>query len=297
MRHFRPLTLFLLLGLTCPLPARGQLIFDWPIRSGPQPESLLTGAEAVFWNPGNLAEAAGTMEELWVTHIDGPDETGVRGLALAGVFHLPVGFRAAAGYWHLGIPDIPITTDSPAQEMGTLEVAEDVAILGLARNGMGGVGLGGALRFQRGSAGGEHLTEMDGSLGMSITPRIPFSPRLGLALTGLAQSPRILAGLELGSRRLARGRIPIHLAYGIQRERGGKVTDHRVSLRGSWMERIHLGMGLSHWGEKEGWTPLWSLGVELGRYSFAILRENLSNGFGPVHFYRGAIRFPPSGTR
>jgi hypothetical protein len=106
-----------------------------------------------------------------------------------------------------------------------------------------------------------------------------------------------MAGAEVSLPSLARSRVHLHLAYGFQRERGSDVTAHRISFRGSWMEHIQVGMGLSNWGEDEGWIPLWTLGVELGRYSFSLLRENLSNGFGPVHFYRAAIRFPPSGSQ
>ncbi len=294
MRYLRFLSLLLVLGTAVPAAAGGQLIFDWPVRSVARPEAVLTGAGAVFWNPGSLAASAGTHQEFWITHIDGPDATGVGGLALAGTLDLPAGIRAALGYWHLGIPDIPITTDSPAQDFGTMEVAEDVAVLGLARNGVAGIGLGGTLRVQRGSAGGESLSGMEGSLGMSVTPAVPLSPTLGLALEGLGQTPGFLAGVEVALPPLAGARIPLHLGYGIQRERGAKAAAHRFSFRGSWMERLHLGFGLSGWGEDQGWTPLWTLGMDLGRYSFSLLREDLANGFGPVHYYRAAIRFPPS---
>lgn len=297
MSRFRVLPILLVLSTASQAPARGQLIFDWPIRSVSQPEAVLTGAGAVFWNPGSLAASAGTRQEFWIAHIDGPDATGVQGLALAGTLNLPAGIQGALGYWHLGIPDIPITTDSPAQNFGTMEVAEDVAVLGLARNGAAGLGMGGTLRVQRGSAGGERLSRMEGALGVSLSPGLPFSPRLGLALEGLGQTPGLLAGMEVALPPLARARIPIHLGYGIQRERGAKVAAHRLSFRCSWMERLHMGFGMSDWGEAEGWTPLWTLGVELGRYSFSLLREDLANGFGPVHFYRAAIRFPASGSR
>jgi len=292
LRLFRPFTLLLVLGLAVPAAARGQLIFDWPVRSQVQPEAVLSGAEAVFWNPGALAASAGTRQEFWLTHIDGPDATGVQGLALAGTVDLPVGLRAALGYWHLGIADIPITTDSPAQDFGTLEVAEDVLVAGLSRNGWRGVGVGGTLRVQRGSAGGETRTNLAGRVGMNLSTTLPLSPRLGLALGALGQEPRILAGMEVSLPPLAQARIPVHLAYGFQRERGAPSVEHRVSARGSWKGQIHFGVGLSHLGKEEGWTPLWNLGVELGRYGFSVLREALPNGFGPVHFYRASIRFP-----
>lgn len=292
LHPFRPFTLLLLLSVAAPASARGQLLFDWPVRSQVQPEAVLSGAEAIFWNPGALAPSADTQQEFWLTHIDGPDATGVRGLALAGTVDLPAGLRAALGYWHLGIPDIPITTDSPAQDFGTLEVAEDVMVAGLARNGSRGLGVGGTLRVQRGSAGGESRTNLAGRVGMNLSTNLPLSPRLGLALGALGQEVRVLAGMEVSLPSLARARIPVHLAYGFQRQRGAGPTEHRLSLRGSWKEQIHFGAGLSHQGKEEGWTPLWTLGIELGRYGFSVLREALPNGFGPVHFYRASIRFP-----
>lgn len=60
------------------------------------------------------------------------------------------------------------------------------------------------------------------------------------------------------------------------------------------MEQFHAGVGLTHLGREDGWTPLWMLGLELGRYSFSVLREELANNFGPVHFYRASVRLPES---
>ncbi len=58
------------------------------------------------------------------------------------------------------------------------------------------------------------------------------------------------------------------------------------------MDQLHLGAGFSHLESGDGWTPLWMLGADIGRYSLSVLRESLANGFGPVHFFQAAIRFP-----
>ena len=49
MIHFRRSIAFAILCLGLPVAVRGQVIFDWPIRTAPQPEAVLTGAGSVFW--------------------------------------------------------------------------------------------------------------------------------------------------------------------------------------------------------------------------------------------------------
>jgi hypothetical protein len=278
--------------MAVPGSARGQLLFDWPIRAVPQPEAILTGAGAVFWNPGGISEGVGSGQEIWLTHVDGPDATGVRGLALAGTVNLPLRLRGGLGYWHLGIPDIPRTTDSPLVGSGTVEVAEDVLVLALTRDLEAPVGIGGDLRFHRASVAGEVRTRMEGDVGLHLRPPIALSPRFGLALRSLGQDPRILAGVEIGLPALARSRIPLHLGYGVEKRPGQGGVEQRFSFRASWIERFQAGFGLTRWEKEDGWTALWMLGLDFDRYSFSVLRENLANGFGPVHFYRASVRLP-----
>jgi hypothetical protein len=201
------------------------------------------------------------------------------------------------GYWHLGIPDIPRTTDSPLPEPGSVEVAEDALLLALAGDLEAPAGVGVALRIHRASVAGEVRSRVEGDVGFHLRPRIPLSPRFGLALRGLGEDPKILAGLELALPPLAQSRIPLHLGYGLETARGAGGLEQRLSLRGSWVERFHAGLGVTRWGEDNGWTTLWMLGLELGNYGFSVLREQLANGFGPIHFFRASIRFPPAETR
>ena len=276
------------------LPGRssGQLLFDWPIRAVPQPEAVLTGAGAVFWNPGSLSEAVGTGREIWVTHIDGPDATGIRGVALAGTVDLPLNVRGGIGYWHLGISDIPRTLDSPSPEPGSVEVAEDALLLALAGDLEGQAGFGGGIRIHRASVAGEVETRAEGDVGLHIRPQMALSPRFGLAVRGLGQDPRILGAVEVGFPPLAGSRIPLQLGYGVEKRPGPGGLEQRISLRGSWIERFFAGVGLTRWGEADGWTTLWMVGLDYSRYSFSVMREGLANGFGSVHFYRASIRLP-----
>jgi hypothetical protein len=258
---------------------------------------VVTGAGAVFWNPGSLSARVGTQSELWVTHVDGPDVTGVQGIAVAGTLDLVLGLRGGVGYWHLGIPDIPRTTDSPLVGSGEVEVAEDALTFVLLRDFEAPIGFGGGLGLHRASVAGEVATRLEGHVGLHLRPPLPLSPRFGLAFRGLGQEPRLLLGTELGLPPLARSRLPLHVGYGLEKKPGPGGVEQRISLRGSWVERIHAGIGLTRWGKEDGWTTLWMAGLDLGRYAFSVLREELANGFGPVHFYRASVRFPPAGGR
>lgn len=284
-----------LLGLAAlflPGRAQGQVIFDWPVRVAPQPEAVLTGAGAVFWNPGSLVAGVGTSKEVWLAHVDGPDATGVRGVAASGIVDLPAGLRLGFGYWHLGIQDIPRTTTSPHQEAGEINISEDVALATVAWSLGTRTGVGGGIRFLRGAAGREARTGTEGEIGIHHQANAPLTPRVGFTVRGFGGDIRYASGTEISLPALASSRIPIRLGYGIQADEKLDPLDHRLSLRGSWMDQLHLGMGLSHLGEGNGWVSLWMLGADLGRYSLSILRESLANGFGAVHFFQASLRFP-----
>ena len=281
-----------LLGLSLlPTAARGQVLFDWPLRASPQPEAVLFGAGAVFWNPGGLSSSVGSEPEVWVLHVDGPDATGIGGAALAGVFDLPTNLRVGVGYSHLGIDDIPRTSTSPTPDPGEINVSEDIASVALAWSLGSRTGVGGAVRVYRGAAAGDAHTHGQADIGIHHRSNLPLSPRFGVALAGLGRNWRILGGSEALLGRLAAARIPIRFGYGFQLDRSLDPLEHRVSLRASWMDQFRLGMGLSFLGEDEGWSPLWMLGADLGRYSIGVLRESLANDFGPVHFFRASVQF------
>ncbi len=195
------------------------------------------------------------------------------------------------GFWHLGVEDIPRTTTSPEPDPGGLSVAEDVGILALSRGITPSTGAGVALRVLRSSVAGHHGLEARGDLGVHLRPDLPLSPRLGLSLRGLGGEVSTMVGVGASPLALASGRIPLEAAYGLNMDWGDAPLEQRFSLRGSWMGQLLLGAGLNHM-EGEGWIPLWMLGVDVGRYSLAILRESLANNFGAVHHYRAAIRFP-----
>lgn len=292
VKLFRLFIVSAVLAVLLPRVGGAQLIFDWPVRVTPQPETVITGAGAVFWNPGSLVSEVGTSQEVWLTHVDGPDATGVRGVAVSGVSDLPKGFRIGIGYWHLGIRDIPRTITSPHQEAGEINISEDVGVI-LVSRGLGPkTGVGGGIRFERGAAGREAKSRIVGELGVHHQSGLPLTPRFGVALHGLGGELGARGGVEVSLPPLAAARVPIRLGYGIHLDDALETRDHRFSLRTSWMDEVLMGVGVSYLGEGNGWVPLWHLGANLGRYSFSVLRESLANSFGAIHFFQASIRFP-----
>jgi hypothetical protein len=269
---------------------QGQSIFEWPLRASPQPEAVLTGGGAVFWNHGGLASTFGTEREIWLMHVDGPDVTGVRGVAVAGVVDLPEGLRGGIGYWHLGIQDIPRTTSSPDPEDGEVNISEDVGVVSLAWGFGGHTGIGGGLRFTRGAAGREARSQVAGEVGIQHQSNLPLTPRFGVSIHGIGRETKSWGGVEVSLPPLYSSQIPLRAGYGIQTDGSLHAEDHRFSFRASWMDQFHLGVGSSYLGGDNGWTPLWMLGADIGRYSFSVLRESLANNFGAVHFFQASLR-------
>ncbi len=270
--------------------AAGQILFDWPVRAAPQPEVLLTGAAAVLWNPGGMPRAAGGAREAWVVHVDGPDATGVRGLAAAATMELPLRIRLGIGYRHLGIPDIPRTTTSPERDGPGIDVAEDAAILAVARDLNAPGGIGASLRYVRAVVGDEVRSRLQGAVGFLFLTTLPLRPRFGLQVRGIGTDMSLLAGVEAIPPALPRGRLPLYVGYGLTAGLRPAGLEHRISLRTLVWGWLDVGVGAHRFGNGNGWAALWTAGATVGPYSVAVLREGLANDFGPVHYFRLTIR-------
>jgi hypothetical protein len=270
-----------------------QLVFGWPVRADPGPEALLTGASAALWNPGGLAHSSGAGNDVWVIHVDGPDATGIRGLAVAASIDLPYlgGGRAAVAYQHLGITDITRTSTSPEPDPGQISVAEDVAVISVAHDLASYGGIGAGFRYQRATAGNEARDAVSGQVGFTVHPSLPLHPRVGVVLLGIGSDPGLMGGVEISLPRTRIESFQLRTAYGIGIDLSPAEAEHRLSLKGTWRSNYRIGVGVTGQPDGNGWTGLWSLGADFGRYSFSILREGMANDFGAVHFYRAAIRF------
>lgn len=284
--------------------AEAQNLFGWPLRGDPQPEAVLVGSRALFHNPGGLgAGRAGEMEQFWIAHVRGPHPTGLRGMAAVLAWSLPSGIRWGAGYWHLGVEDIPRTTTSPEHDPSFIRLAEDgwvVAVGGEAGSpdrGAGGVGVGAGLRLQRARLADQIRVRWAADWGLVVRPRMPGYPLLGAAVRDAGGEKPVLAGLEITLPPLPVHVPPLRVGYGLQGRPGRKVDEHRWSIRASWGGRVQAGIGAAHRGRDGGRVLLWSGELTSGRYFLSVLREALPGGVGTAHFFRVGVSFPRSERR
>lgn len=268
-----------------------QVLFDWPVRSAAAPEALLTGAPALLWNPAGAAPTQHRDPQLWVVHIDGPDASGLQGLAAAAAFDVPVAGRIGVTYQHLGVPDIPRTTDSPEPEPGTLTVTEDLAVLSMAGGLTERGALGASLRVMRGTVGSDRRTRVSVDVGARTRLGGRATPGVGLVLRSVGTRTEGLFGVDAGLP-LPWDRLSLRGGYGLQAPLSSVEPTHEISLRGRWEERLVFGAAaLSH--PDASWTGLFEFRLEIGRYSLAVVREGLPNAFGAAHFFQMTIDFGP----
>lgn len=269
-------------------PLSGQLLFDWPLRGSHEPEALLTGAEATLWNPAGTA--LGTPE-IWLLSAEGPRATDLTGLAVASTGRIPRVGAVGIAFRHLGIDDIPRTTDSPTPLPGDLDVAENLVALTVARRFGGSLSAGGGVSHVRATVVGPTRSRTTGEVGAVLRPQLPLRPSLAVAVREIGHEVRVLAGVGATVPGRFTGPFRARLGYGVDIRRAGDAVDHRGSVRVTWQGRFHAGAGFTVADPGEDVTPLWLLGADLGRYSLSVLREALASGFGAATFYRISIRF------
>lgn len=268
-------------------PATAQILFDWPVRSMAVPEALLTGAPALLWNPAGASPAMAGRRQVWVAHVDGPEASGIQGLVGAAAFDLPVVGRVGATYQHLGVPDIPRTTDSPEPEPGSLTVTEDLAVLSLAQSLTSHAGLGTSIRLMRGTVGSDRRNRVSVDFGAQTRWGGSLAPAAGAVLRSIGTRSELLLGLD-GRIPLPWQRLGLRGGYGLQAPLSRFVASHELALRGTWDRRFVFGVGaLSH--AEDAWTALLELRVDIDRYSLGVVREGLPNGFGATHYFQITI--------
>ncbi len=272
-------------------PALAQLLLDWPVRSGPEPEALLTGAAAAAWNPAGMSPAVGGSRGVWLVHLDGPDAVGISGVEASASARLPWVGTAGLAYRHLGLTRIPRTSTSPDPEPGDIRLSEDVFTFALARGFGSSSAMGLAVRYARASGGPDEVGDLALDYGLIVTTDLPLRPRVGALVRDIGSHPRLLAALGFTPPRAISGPLTWDVTLGLDADRRTHVTESRLSLRGTWRGRYHAAAGLNRNGV-DGWTTLWMLGADIDRYSLAVMREGLANGFGVAHYYRLGIRLP-----
>ena len=276
-----------LLTSALPLPSEAQVLFDWPVRSTTAPEALTTGAPALLWNPAGASRAISRDRQIWVVHVDGPDASGIQGLAGAFAFDLPVIGRVGAAYQHLGVPDIPLTTESPEPLPGSLTVTEDLLVLSLARSLMEGTGLGASVRFMRGTVGSDRRDRVSVDVGAQTRFGGEPAAGVGAVLRSVGTRTTLIVG---GDARLPLPwpELDLRGGYGLQTLLARVDPVHQVSLRGVWDRTLVVGAGtLVH--PEGAWTGLFEVRVDIGRYSLGAVREGLPNAFGASYAFQISI--------
>lgn len=281
-------------GLLLLLGARAgaaQTLLDWPVRTLAGTEALARGAAAAFANPA-AAALAGRGEAL-VVDVSGPDDVGIEGLALAVAAALPWDFTVAAGFTHLGIDAIPLTTTDPTtgDNLKTeIDLGEDRFALALARP-VGAVAVGGSIGYQR---AGYEIGDVDGmEFGLGAFARLPvrFEPELSSAIRFVDGRARWMLGSAVA--------LPVHpledlgvrVAYGAEGGDELPVT-HRFSVGTRWRDRLDLSVGLdreSNAGAVD-WAPAAAAAITIGRYEIGVVREEMPSGFGAAYYYRFTYR-------
>ncbi len=265
----------------------GQVLFDWPVRASTVPEALQTGAPSLLWNPAGMARSVERTRQIWIVHVDGPDASGVQGLAGAAAFDVPWIGRVGAVYQHLGVPDIPRTTDSPEPEPGDLTVTEDLLVLSLAQSLMAGTGFGASLRMIRGTVGSDRQDRVSVDVGAQTRFGGTATPAFGAALRSVGTRTTLGLGVDAGIP-VPWPPLDIRGGYGLQALLARFDPASQFTLRGVWDETLIL--GASAMVHPEGaWTGLFELRVDIGRYSLGAVREGLPNGFGASYAFQITI--------
>jgi len=262
-------------------PAFGQVLFDLPVRASATPDALVRGAPALLWNPAGIAEVRRGRREVWVVHVDGPQASGVQGLAGAVVFDVRWLGRVGAAYQHLGIPDIARTTTSPEPQPGSLTVTEDLAVLSLAR------AVASYPPFLA-SVGPRRPDRVSVDVGIQAGFAGTLQPSVGAVLRSLGTRSDVVVGVDAALPLPWRDRLELRAGYGGQSPLSELRAEHRLSLRGTWQELLVGGIStLSHGSDP--WTWLLEARLEIDRYSLGVVREGLSNDFGATHFFQVTI--------
>ncbi|MBI4540020.1 MAG: hypothetical protein HY704_10995 [Gemmatimonadetes bacterium] len=292
MKRSSPALCAVLLLLSSPGPGAGQILLRWPVRATPWPEALLTGGAAALWNPAGISAGVDGHGEMWIAHVDGPDATGLRGLAMSVTGNLPWIGRVAAAYQHLGIGDIPRTDESPSADGALLDVGDDAVAVSLARRVPPGAAVGLAVRYLRAGYRDRVADRVAVDAGVILRAELALPSRFAILLRDFPAEPAWRAGVEMTTPERVPRPWSARIAYGIADRFEGDAVEHRFATGVTWRRRLHVEAGLSHTTEDGSWVGLWMLGADFGRYSVAVLWEELPNDFGPALHYRFAIELP-----
>ncbi len=288
----RSATLLAFALLAAPSTAAAQRLLDLPVRTGAEPEALVVGAAAAFWNPASAAELAGRGEAV-LMDVNGPEATGLGGFAGAAAFRLDPLTVLAVGYRHAAIEDIERTSTSPMPDPEGLDVAEDVFGLAAGRRVGTRAAVGVSVEYTRPAAELGTDSRIVIGAGGRLAFGGPWRPVVAGAVQAEEGEPGWLAGAEAAPLFLSRGDWAGSVAYGLSGGPRRRGLEHRASGRVTWSDRVSVSAGLAA-ADDDGGTAVTFLGgilVHVSRYTVGIVREQLAHDFGAVHSLRLGVGF------
>ena len=267
-------------------PAAAQRILDWPVRTSGQPEAVVRGVEAVFWNMAAMVPSYG-RGEVMLQDQRTPDMIGIAGFAAAGSWRLDPRTTVAGGYQHVSIGDIGETSTSPLPDTDqpTFAISEDQLAAGMSHALGASVHAGAGVRYERSNETGinESTTTLDA--GFLWQPHQSLQPTLGATVATQDGGVRYTAGLEAGT---DIANLNLRAGYGIHGGRGLRAVEHRVGITGVWRQTLVVtaGASTSKVGADRSWEPVMGASLRVSRYELGFLREVLANDFGAAYSFR-----------
>lgn len=266
-----------------------QRLVDSPVRVTAQPDALVTGAAATFWNPAGLSTGSYRTEVL-ILNLRTPDVIGLAGFggAVAGQFDRTT---LALGYEHVGIDDITQTDNSPTDATSQLSLGEDHFTVAAGRRLTSRVSVGAVARYAR-----DNLDDTDPLLGLGagveITAGGRFMPRVGAYAISEKDVVNWGAAAEARLPAWAGPDYRLGVAYGL----GGRTdtfTAQRVLGFLEWggTATVALGMFSEPDESASNWQPVMAASLRFRRYGLGVVRESLANDFGATYSFRLQVGF------
>jgi len=253
----------------------------------PLPPALATGTAAVFWNPAQIEDSAGT--QLGLEGIQTPAAIGASGVLAA--IRIRAGSVGQIGfvYGHVGLSDLTRTGDSPDPIGSAVPVYTSALGLTWSRP-VAGTALGAALAYHDTRLDDARVTRWTFDIGMSrdIAPglRIAAATHFFSSLSASDPAQDVYAGVEYrlwqgplwGDRGVVRARYGLAFGHGF-------TADHQVGAGIEVGRVVALDVGLTREGSygTEGWRPAAGVRVTIGKYRVTLARDAGVNQLGSAY--------------
>lgn len=274
-------------SLDAQVPASADL-WRVPAATAPLPSALEPGPTGTFWNP---AQAADGRWVIGAQLIQTPDAVGLTAIVAGVNYRLSRTIRLVLLAGRADLGDLPRTTSSPTNEIGTIPVYEQLAGVG-ATLSAGGVRLGLLLRGHDARFDADHERGSTVDVGM----RLRLGQRLTLAaashflpvdLTGRDYTDYYAAAqYSLNAPPVWGGRSQILVRYGASLRQGASGgLEHGVGLGWSVNDRFGVDARLTREVAYGGaaWRPSLGMRLRVGRYNVSAARASGLNDLGATY--------------